>query len=158
MQDFSELRDPDLLSKEEIENLLPILDELQAWAEKVKAFALQKALEGEEFKGYKVVEGRAYQQVTDEQALVDAIGAELTGTIAGESEESYNARLEEYKALCYERKLLSVSRLEALVGKKKFPAICGSYIEKPQGKPALVPEADPREPWKTSSAADDFRD
>lgn len=158
MQEFSELKDPDLLSKEEIEQLLPILDELQDWATKVQAFALQKALEGEEFKGYKVVEGRAYRQVTDEPALVEAIASEFTDKVAGESQEDYNARLDANKALCYERKLLSVSRLEALVGKKKFPAICGSYIEKPQGKPALVPEDDPREPWQSSSAADDFRD
>ena len=61
------------------------------------------------------------------------------------------------EAMCYERKVLSLSKLEALLGKKKFAEVCGPYITKPQGKPALVPEDDPREPFRTS-AAEDFAD
>ena len=34
------LKDPDLLSKEQIEGLLPLLDELIDWAKKVQDYAL----------------------------------------------------------------------------------------------------------------------
>ena len=53
------------------------------------------------------------------------------------------------------RELRTLTDLERLVGKKKFNELCGAYIEKPQGKPTLVPESDKRPPL---SAADDFRD
>lgn len=138
--DTAMLKDPDLLTKKEIEQLLPILDELNDWTAKVKDYALQQALNGEEYAGYKVVEGKTNRKIDDEQGAVQAI------VKAGYAE-----------AMCYERKVLSLSKLEALLGKKKFAEVCGPYITKPQGKPALVPEDDPREPFRTS-AAEDFAD
>jgi hypothetical protein len=138
--DTTMLKDPDLLTKEEIEQLLPILDELNDWTAKVKDYALQQALNGESYNGYKVVEGKTMRKFEDEQGAVQAI------VKAGYAE-----------TMCYERKVLSLSKLEALLGKKKFADVCGAYITKPQGKPALVPEDDPREPFKTS-AAEDFAD
>lgn len=132
------LRDPDLLSTDEIEQLLPLLDELIDWAKKVQDYALKQALAGETYNGYKVVEGITRRKITDEDGTVKALKA------AGYPEE-----------LLYERKLQSLTKLEALVGKKNFAALVGKFVEKPQGAPVLVPDSDPREPYK-SSAADDF--
>lgn len=140
MIDTQMLKDPDLLSKEEIEQLLPILGELIEWAGKVQEHALNQALAGVQYDGYKVVEGRTKRKLTDEDAAVKTLVA------AGYNEE-----------MLYERKVLSMSKLEALVGKKNFTKLVGAYIVKPQGAPALVPEDDPREPFK-SSAAEDFGD
>lgn len=132
------LKDPDLLSAGEIEQLLPLLDELIDWAGKVKDYALKQALAGESYNGYKIVEGITRRKITDEDGTVKAL------TAAGYPEE-----------ILYEKKLQSLTKLEALVGKKSFATLVGKYIEKPQGAPVLVPESDPREPYK-NSAADDF--
>ncbi len=138
--DEKTLKDPDLLSKGEIEQLLPLLDELIDWAKKVQDYALKQALAGEIYSGYKVVEGITRRKITDEDGAVKAL------TAAGYAEE-----------LLFERKLQSLTKLEALVGKKNFTALVGKFVEKPQGAPVLVPESDSREPYK-SSAADDFAD
>lgn len=131
------LRDPDLLDPTEIAVLLPVLDEFIEWATKVQEYALKQALNGTEIPGYKLVEGKTKRRITDEDAAVKALVA------AG-----YN------EALLYERKLLALTKLESLVTKKKFAQIVGDYVEKPKGAPALVPEDDPREPYKTDAAKD----
>ena len=41
-------------------------------------------------------------------------------------------------------KLKGLGDLEELVGKKKLTELIGKYIEKPEGKPTLVPESDKR--------------
>lgn len=134
------LKDPDLLSTEEIEQLLPLLDELIDWAKKVQDYALKQALAGEAFSGYKVVEGITRRKITNEDGTVKAL------TAAGYPEE-----------ILFEKKLQSLTKLEALVGKANFAKLVGKFVEKPQGAPVLVPDSDPREPYK-SSAADDFAD
>ena len=52
--------------------------------------------------------------------------------------------------------LRSITDLEKLIGKKRFGTICAEYINKPQGKPTLVPESDKRPAF--NQAADDFKD
>lgn len=126
------LKDPDILSKEEIEQLLPLLDEMIDWAGKVKEFALKQALAGVEYDGYKVVEGITRRKITNED-----------GAVAALVKAGYNADL------LYERKLQSLSKLESLVGKKNFMPIVGAYVEKPKGAPVLVPISDPRDPYQS---------
>ena len=46
--------------------------------------------------------------------------------------------------------------MTALMGKKKFEEVLGSYITKPQGKPVLVPESDKRPAINT--AYEDFKE
>ena len=74
-----------------------------------------------------------------------------------ERENSLMEQIEYLKAiLADEKKLLGVTAMTTLLGKKKFEEILGSYITKPQGKPALVPETDKRPAMNT--AADDFNE
>ena len=56
----------------------------------------------------------------------------------------------------YEEKLLGVTAMTSVLGKKKFEEILGGLIEKPQGKPTLVPESDKRPAMNT--AKDDFNE
>ena len=56
----------------------------------------------------------------------------------------------------YEKKVLGITAMTSLMGKKKFEEVVGSYIVKPQGKPALVPESDKRPAMNT--AYDDFNE
>lgn len=139
--EIPQIKDPDLLTDEEIEALLPHLDGLVKWAKQVSDYALQQALAGKEYKGYKVVEGRSLRTFTDEDKVVAALKA------AGYPEE-----------VIYERRLLTLTSLETLCGKKKFANILGEFVVKPTGKPALVPETDKRPVYSPNSAADDFSD
>ena len=50
--------------------------------------------------------------------------------------------------------LRGIGELEKLAGKKRFAELAGDCIEKPKGKPTLVPETDKRPEW--NSAAEDF--
>ncbi len=159
MEDISQainLKDPDLLSHEDVERLLPILPELIEWATKVQDYALAKAISGEKFKGFKVVEGKSYAKVKDEDALVDAIANYVAAPFSTEPAGAHERRIADVKALCYERKLVSLTALKSYVAKKDWDSICGKYVEKPQGKPTLVPESDKRPEMAT--AASDFMD
>lgn len=52
--------------------------------------------------------------------------------------------------------LKTITALEKLVGKKHFSEITEGCIEKPQGKPVLVPVTDKRPEWQ--SGIDDFKE
>ena len=112
------------------------------WAEDLKDGALTRALEGEEFPGWKVVEGRSNRKYsgTEEEIVRQAEGAGFD------------------PALLYEKKLLAITNMEKLMGKKTFAEVLGAYVEKPQGKPTLAPESDKRPALTNTSAADDFAD
>ena len=71
-----------------------------------------------------LVEGRSNRRYTDEAAVTQ------TGTNAGFDP--------------YERKLLGITAMQKLLGKSRFDELLSAYIEKPQGKPTLVPESDKR--------------
>ena len=62
------------------------------------------------------------------------------------------------QALLYERKLLTITNMEKLMGKKQFAEVLGAYVEKPEGKPTLAPESDKRPAITNNSAAEDFAD
>ena len=131
-----EFRQPPLLSDEEIEEILGQLDSLTDWAADIRAYALQAALNGKHWSGYKLVEGRSVRKYTDEQAVAAAV-----------KEAGFNP----YE----EPKLLGVTAMTTLLGRKQFNDILGSLVTRSQGKPALVPETDKR-PEMKSSAQNDF--
>lgn len=140
-QDFV---DPPLLSNDEVAEVMNRLPALLAWADKVKEYALDAALNhGERFPGYKVVEGRSNRKYTDEDGIAAALRK------AGFKVADI------YKP----RELLGLTAMEKLVGKKRFGELAGQYIIKPEGAPTLVPEADKRPPINTAAkAAEDFEE
>ena len=131
-----EFRQPPLLSDEEIEEILGQLDNLTDWAADIRTYALQAALNGKHWSGYKLVEGRSIRKYTDEQAVAAAVK---------------EAGFDPYE----EPKLLGVTAMTTLLGRKQFNDILGSLVTRSQGKPALVPETDKR-PEMKSSAQNDF--
>ena len=57
----------------------------------------------------------------------------------------------------YAQKVLQgLTEMQKLLGKKKFDELLGGMIEKPQGRPVLVPLSDKRQPMNT--AQNDFKD
>ena len=131
-----EFRQPPLLTDEEVEEILGRIDELIAWASDIKDYALQAAISGKQWSGYKLVEGRSNRKYTDENAVIAAV------TDAG-----YDP---------YEHKILGVTAMTSLLGKKQFNDILGGLITKPQGKPTLVPGSDKRPAMTT--VIDDFKE
>lgn len=82
--------------------------------------------------GFKAVEGRSNRQITDLEAAFTVLK---------------DSGIEE--AMLYERKPLGLTELEKLAGgKKKLTELIGKYIEKPQGRPTLVPVDDKRPDYK----------
>jgi hypothetical protein len=134
-----DMNDLGSISDDEVKDLLDSIDRITKWCEIFKDYQLERALNGETIEGYKLVEGRSVRKYSDE----DEVAKALTG--AGYEE-----------AMLYERKMLGITAMEKMVGKKNFADICGNLIVKPAGKPALVPESDKRP--ALNSIKDDFND
>ena len=131
---------PASLDETEIAAILDRADELASWAADVKEYALQQALSGTEYPGYKVVEGRSNRRYINEDAVAATV-----------SKAGYDP---------YAHKVLGLTEMQKLLGKKRFDALLGSLIEKPQGKPTLVPSSDKRPEYRPAdpveSAKHDF--
>lgn len=127
MQTAVKLKKPDLMTDEEIEEVLPALDGIICYCEDIKAYCLKKAVEGgKKWKGYKLVESQTKRKITDEAA----VGRILT-----------EAGYDPYAP----RKLMSITELQKLVGKEQFTELIGGYIAKPKGQAVLAPETDARD-------------
>lgn len=127
---------PANLEDEEIEVILSKADELVSWVGDIKEYALQQAVSGKEWTGWKLVEGRSNRRYVNETAAADKVQS------AG-----YDP---------YEHKVLGITAMTKLLGKTKFEELLGGLIEKPQGKPTLVPVSDKRPAMNT--AANDFKE
>lgn len=131
--------DPRLLTDKDIADILGQADELKRWVTNIQKYALDQALAGVTFDGWKLVEGRSVRKYKDETAVAEAL------TEAGyEPERIYKPQ-----------EILGITAMQKLLGKKKFDALLQDCIIKPPGAPALVPESDKRAALK-DSAADDF--
>ena len=129
---------PPLLSDEEIAEILSSIGDLTKWANEIIAYATDSAVNhGKEWAGFKVVEGRSNRKYTNEDDVAKA--AQSAG----------------YDNI-YKQKLLSITEMEKLLGKEKFKEVLGGFINKPPGKPTLVPISDKRQEIETSSAKNDF--
>ena len=132
-----DFKEPDLLSDEEIADILPVAESLNSWVQDLLAYATQEAVIGKTWPGYKLVAGRSIRKYTSEAEVIKA------ATEAGYTD-------------IYKTSLLGVGDLEKRMGKKAFNEVLGKYIGKPVGAPTLVPETDPRKPY--ANAASVFND
>jgi len=131
-----EFREAELLSDEEVADVLDKADDLISWAKDVKEYALSAALSGKEFPGYKLVEGRSNRKYTDEEAVAETV-----------SEAGYEP---------YEKKILGITAMTNLLGRRQFNELIGHLVMKPEGKPTLVPVSDKRPAMTT--IFDDFKE
>lgn len=125
---------PALLDDEEIADILGKVDALTSWASDVKEYALQQAISGKDWTGWKLVEGRSNRKYTNDAVVAATVE---------------NAGFDPY-----ERKVLGITAMQKMLGKSRFEELLAPYIEKPQGKPTLVPESDKRPAMNT--AKNDF--
>jgi hypothetical protein len=127
---------PPLLTDEEVEDILSRIDDLIAWSTDIKEYALQQAISGKTWTGWKLVEGRSNRRYTDETAVANIV-----------SNAGYDP---------YEHKVLGITAMQKLLGKSRFDELLADFIEKPQGKPTLAPESDKRPVMNT--AKNDFKE
>lgn len=127
---------PATLDEIEIAAILPQIDLLISWGNDIKDYALQQAQSGTHYEGFKVVEGRSNRKYTDESIVADTV------TKAGFDP--------------FEKKIIGITAMATLLGKKRFEELLGELVYKPPGKPALVPESDKRPAMNI--AINDFND
>lgn len=123
-----------LLTDAEVEDILSYIDDLVSWASSIKEYALRVALDGKQWNGWKVCEGRSNRRYTDENAVICAVKT-----------SGFDP---------YEHKILGITAMQQLLGKKKFEELIGDLVYKPPGKPVLVPNSDKRLAMNT--ATNDF--
>lgn len=115
---------PPLLEDDEVEDILGKIDALVSWASDIREYALQAALGGKEWDGFKLVEGRSNRKYINDEAVAQTV-----------EQAGYDP---------YEHKVMGITAMEKTLGKAKFAELLGSLVEKPQGKPTLVPASDKR--------------
>lgn len=124
-----EFKPADLLSVEEVGQILRTAGQLQKWAGEIQDWAREQAEQHHvRIPGWKLVEGRSNRVIADIDFAVRIL-----------NQNGYS------DAIIYKpRQLLGISELEKVLGKKEFTAVLGDVIAKPQGKPVLVPDTDKR--------------
>ena len=117
------MRDPEILSNEEIAALLPHLATIKNWCDSVARHAEKLALSGVPIDGYKLVSSRTNRRWSDEEEAIKAMTLLTNEPVMS-------------------RKPISPSKAVAMLGKN-----CDSVnalIVKPEGRPTLVPVSDKR--------------
>ncbi|AUM96166.1 MULTISPECIES: DUF2800 domain-containing protein [Clostridium] len=133
-----DFQEPNTLDNNDIAFILGKADELISWAKDVQEYALEQALQGEEFDGFKVVEGRSNRKWTDEDKIEEILlGQGFLENI-----------------ICT-KKLTGITNMEKAIGKKEVNKLLGDYIIKPQGKPTLATITDKRPVYNSAEA--DFK-
>lgn len=98
---------------------------ITSWLSAVEAHVIARLEDGDQFNGYKLVEGRSSREWIDEEEVVATLS------------EYYD----QYEL--FEQKFLSVAKAEKLLGKRKLNLIEDKVVKK-AGKPTLVPSSDKR--------------
>lgn len=136
-----DFQEPELLTDEEIGEILFKAEALQKWAKDISEYAFDQANNhGVRYAGWKLVEGRSNRKYTNEAEVAEAL-----------IKAGYN-KTEIYKP----QELVGITAMEQVTGKNIFKQLLSDLVIKPTGKPVLVPETDKRP--EINSAQEDFLD
>lgn len=124
----------------EISDILLRAKGIKTWLDGLESYALGKALDGYDWPGMKLVEGRSNRKITD-----DVIAANNLLNAGFGAEVIYKPKA-----------LRSITDLEKLCGKKMFGELMSGVIEKPPGKPTLVSADDKRQALEITNIKNDF--
>ena len=119
-------KDKTLLSNEEIEAILPKLDEIIDYVTDLKDYCLKKAISGHKWSGYKLVVSKVSRKISDEKAVIKICEQEGVDPYAN-------------------KKLAGITELTKRLGKDKFKEKINPYITIQEGSYVLVPNSDSRE-------------
>jgi hypothetical protein len=136
-----DFKDVDLLSDEEVADVLKRVDDLKHYADMIAQYALTEAVAGRhKWPGYKLVEGRSRRVYKNPDAVMNHLTQE--GISPGE--------------FLKPPELKTITDLTKIFGKKRFEELLSGYLEKPPGKPTLAPVEDKRPEYNPNE--DDFED
>lgn len=124
----------------EISDILLRSKGIKAWLDGLESYALGKALDGYDWPGMKLVEGRSNRKIID-----DTLAANNLMNAGFGAEVIYKPKA-----------LRSITDLEKLCGKKMFSELMSGVIEKPPGKPTLVSVDDRRQALEITNIKNDF--
>ena len=120
---------PDVLPDSAIPEILRVADTAEAWLKDVRDYARSRAIQGEEFPGWKIVRGKKpSRHFKDEDEVINRLAH------AGFGEDQY----------CTPKKLKTPADLEKSIGKTAFDALLADYVTQGEGALTLVPEDDKR--------------
>lgn len=120
-----EAPDPATLSEHQISQIVQHAGDIKKWLTTVEKHALDKATTGTTYPGLKLVAGRSVRRYTDTEAVAETV-------------------LEAGRDPWKPRELIGITDMTKLLGKKNFDTLIGPLLDKPEGKPTLVPENDKR--------------
>lgn len=136
-------RDTGTLSAEEIAELYPRLDDIEGWCRAVRSHAYDELAAGGQIPGYKLVAGRK--------------GNRAWGNTDEAEQAMKGMRLK--KDDMYTFKLISPAQAEKLLkAQPKRWAKLKDHVVQPDGKPAVVPESDPRPEIAIAATAQEFEE
>lgn len=128
-----DFRPPDLLTDEEIADILPVAESLNNWVADLIAYATQQAVDGKAWPGYKLVAGRSVRKYTSEAEVIRA------ATEAGYTD-------------IYKTTLLGVGDLESAWAGRSSPRCWAGTLSSPWAPRSSCPRAIPASPMPTRRA------
>ena len=134
-----EFKKPPLITDNEIESVLAKIPDIKKWCDDIMDYALEKALNGKKWEGFKIVAGRGTRKYLNEEAVVEALNK------AGYYD-------------IYKKLLLPITEMEKLMTKKTFSEVLGKLVGKTEGKPTLVSLDDKRPELNIIQAKNEFKE
>lgn len=132
-----EFKESPLLSDEAVADILSRAAAFKSWVKAVEENALQQAIAGKKWPGYKIVEGRSNRKYSNEVA-VELVLREHGFTM----EDIFDPP-----------KVKGLTKLQGSIGKTDFNKYLSDLIVKPVGSPTLVPVTDKRPEMDSNEAA-----
>lgn len=115
-----EFKQPDLLTDDELNEILIRADELNKWVKDVTTYALERVKAGLDLSGWELASGRSQRKIAE------PVEAARLLTDLGYSESQI-----------YQVELLGIGALEKLLGKKEFAVVLEPYVVKVEGEQKL---------------------
>jgi len=133
-----DINDPNKLSQDQVNELLNRIGPMRQWASALEERAMRELQDGTaDLPDWKIVEGRSNRKFRDDVAVLDILKKSRM------SADTYAPR-----------SVLSLGKLEKVMGKKLFHEKLGEQVVKPQGKPTLAPASDKK---PSITATDKFK-
>jgi len=137
-----EFAEPPILNNKQVGEILIKAQNLVRWVKKLEDYALSECLKGNEIDGWKSVEGRSNRAFIDIDKAFETLKANGIDEV-----------------MLYERKPITLTATEQLIGKKKFNELLTDYVDKPPGKPTLALVSDKRQAVTNQTSAEEaFRE
>jgi len=114
----------ELMGSADLARVLPAAKKFEGWLTDVEQVAMERLVNGGSIAGYKLVEGQTRRRWRDDALdLIEQAGM---------------------ADLLTERKLVTVTAAEKLLGKREAASLMDAATERPAGSPVLVTDDDPR--------------